>query len=191
MNKLTRADILGPRGYAPVRDEMRRRVIALKRARRVHVGPQVTLVFENRETMRVQIEEMCRAEGLETDDKINEEIAVYNAILPDAGELSATLFVEVQSEAAITPTLSRLTGLQEHVWLIVGGTRCKARFDPEQFKTDKLAAVQYLKFPLEEDAQAALRTPGTAVAVAIDHPQYRHEARLDETARLSLAADLD
>jgi hypothetical protein len=191
MNKLTRADILGPRGYAPVRDEMRRRIIALKRARRVHVGPQVTLVFENRDTMQVQIEEMCRAEGLETDEKINEEIEVYNAILPDAGELAATLFVEVQSEAAIAPTLNKLAGLQEHVWLVVGGARCKARFDPEQFKADKLAAVQYLKFPLDESAQAALRTTGSAVAVSIDHPQYRHEAHLDEAARQSLAADLD
>src|SRR5205814_919902 len=105
---------------------------------------QVTLVFENRDTMQVQVEEMCLAEGLESDDKIGEELDVYNAILPEPGQLAATLFVEVQTEAAIVPTLTRLTGLQEHVWLVVGGSRCKARFDAEQFKADQLAAVQYL-----------------------------------------------
>ncbi len=191
MNKLTREDILGPRRYAAVRDERRRAIIELKKRRRVHVGPQVTLVFENRETMKVQIEEMCRAEGLEDDAHIGEELDVYNRVLPDDGQLAATLFVEVVSEAAIARTLERLVGLQEHVWLVIGGSRVKATFDPDQFKQDKLAAVQYLKFPLGAGEQAALRASGTAVAVAIDHPSYRHQAQLDDAVRAELARDLD
>ena len=191
MDKLTLKDVRDPRGYAPVRDEERRRVIEIKRARRVSVGPTVTLLFENRETMRFQVEEMCRAEGLDEPAKIQTELDVYNAILPDEGELAATLFIELTSEAQMTRLLDRLVGLQEHVWLVVGGSRIKATFDPEQFAEDKLAAVQYLKFPLDDEALAALREPGTAVAVAIDHPNYRHQATLDETARRSLAADLD
>ena len=190
MRKLTRADIRGPREYAAIRDDLRKRVIELKRARRVSVGPQVTLVFENRATMIFQIEEMCRAESISQPDKIQEEIDVYNNILPDDGQLAATLLVEITEEAQIATTLERLVGLQDHVWLVVGGERVKAEFDPEQFKADKLAAVQYLKFTLSATARTALATAGTAVALSIDHPSYRHEARLGEPSRASLAEDL-
>jgi hypothetical protein len=76
------------------------------------------------------------------------------------------------------------------VWLIVGGERMRAEFDPEQFASDKLAAVQYLRFTLSAEAQRALRTEGTAVAVAIDHPQYRYDTTLGEPSRASLAEDL-
>jgi hypothetical protein len=190
MKKLQRTDILGPKAWAAVRDEQRRAVIELKKRRRVSIGPQVSLVFENRETMRVQVEEMCRAENLTTDDKIQEELDVYNQVLPDDGQLAATLFVEMVSEAQMARTLERLVGLQEHVWLVVAGHRVKATFDPEQFKADKLAAVQYLRFPIPVEVAAAFRTPGSAVAVAIDHPNYRHSAGLDEEQRAELAADL-
>lgn len=191
MRKLTRADIRGPKLYAAIRDDLRKRVIEVKRVRRVSVGPQVTVVFENRTTMIFQIEEMCRAEQIGEPDKIQDEIDIYNKILPDEGQLGATLLVEITDEAQIATTLEKLVGLQEHVWLVVGGERIKAEFDPEQFASDKLAAVQYLKFSLSPEAQKALATEGTAVALAIDHPSYRHEARLGEASRASLAADLE
>jgi Protein of unknown function (DUF3501) len=190
MRKLTRADIRGPKQYAAIRDDLRKRVIEIKRVRRVSVGPQITMVFENRATMIFQIEEMCRAESLSEPDKIQDEIDIYNKVLPDDGQLAATLLVEITEEAQIATTLERLVGLQDHVWLVVGGERVKAEFDPEQFKSDKLAAVQYLKFTLSPTAREALTTPGTAVALAIDHPSYRHEARLGEPSRESLAEDL-
>jgi Protein of unknown function (DUF3501) len=191
MRKLTRADIRGPQLYAAIRDDLRKRVIEMKRVRRVSVGPQVTIVFENRATMIFQIEEMCRAEQISAPEKIQEEIDIYNAILGDDGQLGATLLVEITDEAEIAKTLERLVGLQDHVWLVVGGERIKAEFDPEQFAADKLAAVQYLKFTLSAAAQKALKTAGTAVALAIDHPNYRHEARLGEASRESLAQDLE
>lgn len=191
MEKLTRADIRGPRLYAAIRDDLRKRVIELKRVRRVSVGPQVTLVFENRATMIFQIEEMCRAEQIAEPDKIQDEIDIYNKVLPEAGQLAATLLVEITDESEIETTLQRLIGLQDHVWLVVGGERVRAEFDPEQFAADRLAAVQYLKFTLDGAAQKALRSEGTALALAIDHPNYRHEARMNDETRRSLAADLD
>lgn len=190
MRKLTRADIRGPRQYAAIRDDLRKRVIEMKRVRRVSVGPQVTIVFENRATMIFQIEEMCRAESITAPEKIQEELDVYNRILPDAGQLGATLLIEITDQAEIAATLQRLVGLQNHVWLVVGGERIAGEFDPEQFQSDKLAAVQYLKFTLSPAAQQALATASTAVALSIDHPSYRHEARLDEASRASLADDL-
>jgi len=190
MKKLTRADIRGPKLYEGFRDDLRKRVIAPKRVRRVSVGPMVSVVFENRTTMISQVEEMCRAEGIAEPERIQHEIDTYNQILPDEGQLGATLLIEITDEEQIATTLERLVGLQDHVWLIVGGERVKAEFDPEQFAADKLAAVQYLRFSLSPAAQRALKTDGTAVAVAIDHPAYRHEARLGEPSRASLAEDL-
>jgi hypothetical protein len=190
VKKLVLADIVGPAEYAKVRDEMRQRVIARKENRRVAIGPQVSLVFENRDTMRFQVEEMCRAEGITEPAKIQHEIDTYNAILPDDGELGATLFIEVQSDAALRNTLEKLVGLQSHVWLVIGETRVRAAFDEAQFTTDKLAAVQYLKFPLPPDAQKALAKPGTEVRAAIDHVAYQHETKLSEATRAELAGDL-
>jgi hypothetical protein len=190
MKKLTRADIRGPQLYAAIRDDLRSRVIAEKRVRRVPVGPEVTLVFENRTTMIFQIEEMCRAEGLGTPEKIQEELDVYNRVLPDDGQLAATLLVEITEEAKIASTLERLVGLQDHVWLVIGGERVRAGFDPDQWKADRLAAVQYLKFPLTEAARARLSEAGTALALVIDHPHYRYEAVMSEASRASLANDL-
>jgi hypothetical protein len=190
MRKLTRADIRGPKLYAAIRDDLRKQVIAIKRLRRVSVGPLVSIVFENRATMIAQVEEMCRAEQIEEPDKIQAEIDVYNQILPDDGQLGATLLIEITDEAQIQPTLERLIGLQDHVWLILGGERIRAEFDPEQFAADRLAAVQYLRFTLPPEAQKALRIADTAVAIAIDHPNYRHEAHLAEASRASLAEDI-
>src|SRR5215471_3237495 len=110
MNKLSRKDIRGPRLYEPIRADLRRRVVELKHPRRIAVGPHVTLVFENRATMIFQIEEMLRAEQITDEGKIADEIAVYNSLLPDAGQLSATLFVEITEQKNIRPMLHRLVG---------------------------------------------------------------------------------
>jgi hypothetical protein len=190
VQKLSPEEILPPARFAAVRDARRAEVIALKKKRRVSVGPQVTLVFENRDTMRWQIEEMCRAEGITEPDKIRHELDTYNAILPDDGALGATLFIEVQSDAALRVTLEKLVGLQQHVALVVAGERAPAVFDDGQFTADKLAAVQYLKFPLSPSARAALTKPGADVRLAVDHVEYLHEARLSDATREELARDL-
>src|SRR5690349_24802121 len=92
---ITRRDIRGPALYGPIRDDLRRRVIELKRPRRVLLGDRVSLVFENRHTLTLQIEEMCRAENLTRDEQIEAEIAVYNEMMPTPDSLSATLFIEL------------------------------------------------------------------------------------------------
>jgi hypothetical protein len=191
MRKLTRADIRGPHLYAAIRDDLRKRIIELKKLRRVSVGPQVSIVFENRATMIFQVEEMCRAENISEPDKIQDELDIYNKILPDEHELGATLLVEIQDEAAIASTLERLVGLQDHVWLQVGDARVRAEFDPEQFAQDRLAAVQYIKFPLDATVERGLRAAETPVSLLIDHPNYDHAVRLSEDSRASLASDLD
>ncbi|HVV87032.1 MAG TPA: DUF3501 family protein [Kofleriaceae bacterium] len=186
---IVRTDIKGPRLYEPIRDDYRRRVIELKRPRRLVLGDRVSIVFENRHTLTLQIEEMCRAEGLTRDEQIAAELEVYNEMMPTADSLSATLFVELPADADPYVELRKLVGLDEHVSLVLGAHAIRAAFEPGRSTDDKISAVQYLRFPLDADDHRALATPGTRVAVVIDHPSYRHEAEGGEPLRASLAAD--
>lgn len=186
---ITRRDIKGPALYGPIRDDYRKRVIELKRDRRVLLGDLVSLVFENRHTLQVQIEEICRVENLTRDDQIEAEIAVYNELMPTEGSLSATLFIELPPDADAYVELKRLVGLDEHVVLHLGDHAIRAAFEPGRSTDDKISAVQYLRFPLTAEQRGALATPGTPVAVEIDHPNYRHRVACSEATRASLAAD--
>jgi hypothetical protein len=186
---ITRRDIKGPALYATIRDDFRNRVIALKRPRRVLIGDRVALVFENRHTLTLQIEEMCRAENLTRDDQIEAEIAVYNEMMPTESSLSATLFIELAPDADPYVALKELVGLDEHVLLHIGPHAIRAAFEPGRSTDDKISAVQYIRFVLDAAAFAALRTQGTAVAMEIDHPNYRYRVACSEEMRASLAAD--
>jgi hypothetical protein len=187
--KLSRGDILGPKLYAPVRDDLRKRVMELKRNRRVSVGDRVTLVFENRDTLRFQVEEMLRAEGITSDEGIQAELDVYNTLMPDEGSLSATLFLEIPRDEDAKVALPRFIGLDEHVTLSIGPHRVRAAFEPGRQEADRISAVQYTRYPLAGEVKAALRTAGTPLAITIDHPNYRHSQALTEEMRASLAAD--
>ncbi|HMG52138.1 MAG TPA: DUF3501 family protein [Kofleriaceae bacterium] len=186
---ITRRDIKGPALYGPIRDDYRKRVIEMKRARRVLIGDRVSLVFENRHTLALQIEEICRAEGLTRDDQIESEIAVYNELMPTQTSLSATLFIELPPEADPYTALRDLVGLDEHVVLHIGPHAIRAAFEPGRSTDDRISAVQYTRYPLSSLALAALAAPGTEVAVEIDHPNYRRRTACPEATRSSLAGD--
>lgn len=186
---ITRRDIKGPALYGPIRDDYRKHVIEIKRARRVLIGDRVSLVFENRHTISVQIEEICRAENLTNEQQIEAEIAIYNELMPTETSLSATLFVELPPDADPYVALKDLVGLDEHVVLHIGPHAIRAAFEPGRSTDDKISAVQYIRYPLSPEARAALQTPGTPIAVEIDHPNYRHRVVCPEATRASLAAD--
>jgi len=186
---ITRRDIKGPALYGPIRDDYRQRVIALKRARRVLLGDRVSMVFENRHTLSIQIEEICRVENLTRDDQIEAEIAVYNELMPNETSLAATLFIELPPDADSVVALKQLVGLDEHVLLHIGAHAIRAAFEPGRSTDDKISAVQYTRYPLSPEARAQLLAPGTPVAVEIDHPSYRFRVACPEATRASLAAD--
>lgn len=186
---ITRRDIKGPALYGPIRDDFRHRVIALKRPRRVVVGDRVAIVFENRHTLTLQIEEMCRAENLVRDEQIEAEIEVYNEMMPTESSLSATLFIELPGDADPYQALNQLVGLDEHVILHIGPHAIRAAFEPGRSTADRISAVQYTRYPLSSEARAALATPGTPVSIEIDHPGYPHRVDGLEALRASLAAD--
>jgi len=187
---ITRRDIKGPAMYAHIRDDYRNRVIELKKARRVLVGDSVEIVFDNRLTLTMQIEEICRLENLTRDDQIEEEIRINNELMPTETSLAATLFVPLPFDDPKTPERMRaLVGLDEHVILHIGPHAIRAAFEPGRSTDEKISAVQYTRYPLSPEAKQALLTPGTRIEVEIDHAGYRHRVQCSEDLRASLAAD--
>jgi hypothetical protein len=196
-------DIEDLRTYERGRDAFRRRIIELKRRRRVSVGPLVTFVFENRDTVRFQVQEMARAERMMSDEQVQGELDVYNALLPTPGELSATMFIELTDEAALRSWLPRLVGVERSVELRIdqgpaGGSSATtpARAVPEEAhdealtRADTTASVHYLRFPLTPGQIEAMEEDKATVVLAVTHPAYRYETPLGDETRRELVADL-
>ncbi len=192
MEKLTRADIWSLPEYEPRRAMFRQEIVTLKQRRRVSVGDRITFVFENRETLRFQIQEMMRVEHLYDEAKIAEEIATYNALIPEEWELSATMFIEIVERDQIRPVLERLHGIDssEAVWMEVGTERFPGLFEEGRSSDEKLSAVQYVRFRFTPAARAAFLEGQTPIRLVIDHPHYRASTLLTEATRQALAEDL-
>lgn len=176
--------------YELERESYRASVIQLKRFRRVAVGPSLTFIFENRDTVRFQVQEMLRTERIVKPEAIRQELAVYNELLPRAYELSATMMIEITDLGEIRPTLDRMIGIDEHVVLDVGESSIAATFDPKQFEQDRISAVQYVRFPLGPELSAAFCSGAVPVTLRLEHPHYRHSTRIQGGWRESLIADL-
>jgi hypothetical protein len=190
VRKLTNADIKDLREYERERDAFRSEIISMKKQRRIHVGDVITLVFENATTMRFQIQEMARAERMLRDEQIEHEIATYNELIPEDGQLSATMFLEIDDDQALRYWLPRLTAIQDHVHIDVAGERSTGR-EPDADRLtredDVTTTVHYLKFSFS-DAQRAAFADGP-VRVVVDHPAYAESTELTDAQRAELVAD--
>ena len=189
MKKIVLDDILGFSAYEKVRQEYRQQIIDKKKSRRVAVGDKVSLVFENRDTVIFQIQEMLRAERITDLDKIREEIAVYNELIPNPGELSATMFLEIEDQTHLRDDLLKFLGIDEVVVLKVGGHSVRGQFEEGRSKDDKISAVQYVRFPFSAEAKKEF-IAGARAEMAIEHANYRASAVLSADQQQSLAADL-
>ena len=189
MKKIILDDIIGLAAYEKLREQMRRRIIELKKRRRVSVGDKVTLVFENRDTVIFQIQEMVRAERIADVDKIREEIEIYNELIPEPGELSATLFLEIEDQTHLRDELLKFLGIDAAVHLRVGGHTIQARFEEARAKEDKISAVQYVKFSFSEDALREF-IAGAPAELVIDHSNYQARAEFSDSTRRALIDDL-
>jgi hypothetical protein len=183
-------EIVDVDSYEALRDAYRARVQEAKRARRIGVGDRVTLVFENRETVRFQVQEMMRIERIRAPEKVQHELDVYNALVPGDAELSATMFIEITDTRQIRAELDRLLGIDGCVFLVLGDLRVRARFDESQLEDDRISAVHYLRFDLAGDAAARLADATVPLRLAIDHAHYRAATDLTEEQRATLLADL-
>jgi hypothetical protein len=191
--KLTVADISDVRAYERERPELRARMIELKRIRRVALGPYVSVTFENRDTVRYQIQEMARVERLATDEAIQDELDAYNPLIPEPGQLCCTLFIELTTDDQMREWLPKLVGIERSIVLrLADGAEVRA--EPEAQHASMLtresvtAAVHFLQFDL---ADAAIDAMGAgAVVLASDHPAYSEATELGSATVGELLADL-
>ncbi|MFQ5514282.1 MAG: DUF3501 family protein [Myxococcota bacterium] len=191
MRPIEAGELLDLAAYERVRKAYRRRIIELKKPRRIAIGDRLCFVFENRDTVLFQIQEMLRAERIVDAAAIQAEVDVYNELIPGAHELSATLLIEIPESKRIRSELDRLIGIDAHVALQIGATRTPARFDPKQREADRISAVQYLRFPLGPEGARRFRDRSQPAALHVTHPRYRARAPIEGASRESLAHDLD
>ncbi len=192
MKPLTVLDVLPIEDYERAREAFRRRIIDLKQRRRISVGNLITMVFENRETVLFQIQEMIRAERILKPERVSEEVATYNEQIPGAGELSATLMIEVIDPQQVKPVLDRLQGIDrgQTVGLRVGPHLVYGTFEQGRSNEETISAVHYVRFPVPEAVRDMMRDPTAPMQVVVTHPRYQAAQPVSEEMRRSLLEDL-
>lgn len=192
MKQLLQTDLLSTTDYERSREAFRARIIELKRKRRISVGPLITLVFENRETLLFQIQEMIRVERIVDPAKVQDELDVYNELLPGPGELSATLLIEITEEAKMKEWLDRFMGLDRGQTLAItaNGEQAFAEFEGGHSHETKISAVHFVQFrptAAMKETFADLRKP---VTLSVNHGGYREEVPVPCSMREEWLSDL-
>jgi len=192
LKKITNADILPLADYERMRAILRPLFIHEKERRRLAVGSHLTFIFENAQTSWYQIEEMIRSEKMTDGDAIQHEIDTYNELIPAPGELVATLLIEYAEAAEREAALRRLVGLERHLSLVLGAKKIPASFDDRQMSTEKISAVQFVRFPLQGVSGPQLlelARKGEAAIMAY-HPSLAARGEISGLLASSLAEDL-
>jgi hypothetical protein len=191
VRKLQQHDIKDLREYEREREAFRAEIIAMKKRRRISLGDIMTIVFENAATMRFQIQEMARAERMLRDEQIAHEIETYNELIPEHGQLSGTLFIEIDDEQSLRYWLPRLVGIQDYVHVEIGSDRVSAREENLERLTreeDITTTVHYLKFGPFSDEQQRAFFDGP-VRIVVDHPEYEADVTLTDEQRDEIVGD--
>jgi hypothetical protein len=195
MKAIDRGEVMGLADYETVREPFRARVIAEKRRRRIPVGPKASAVFENRDTVLLQIQEMLRIERITRPSSIQHEIDTYNDLVPAADELSCTVMIEIDDRTERDAFLQAAKGLEKHIWVVAGGQRVPARTGERwaDGPADRTTALHYLKFGLPKDLADALRSrsPPADLALEIDHPAYKARTTLPPDTVAALGEDME
>jgi len=192
--QLTREDLYSLEEYAKNRPDFRARVMEHKKHRAVHLGEHVTLYFEDRLTIQYQVQEMLRVERIFEPEGIAEELSSYNPLIPDGGNLKATFMIEYPEVEERRRQLTRLVGIEDRVWVKVGGfepVHAVADEDLERDTQDKTSSVHFLRFEFSGDMRRAAKE-GAALSAGVDHPNYTEALDpLPEDIRQSLVADFN
>ncbi|MFT5115558.1 MAG: hypothetical protein ACI8P9_004909 [Parasphingorhabdus sp.] len=192
MQKLTREDLMPLETYSVERNSFREKVINHKQFRRIGLGPNLNLYFEDRLTMQYQIQEMLRVERIFEADAIQEELDTYNALIPDGTNLKATMMLEYVDIEQRRQALTQLIGIENTLWLQVGSggkVYAIADEDLERSDDDKTSAVHFIRLELGEAAHLA--RSGAKIKLGVDHANYQHELELTEDQHNALVADLN
>lgn len=192
MRPLASGDLLDIAAYEAERPAFRERVIALKKRRRAQVGALVTLVFENRDTVRFQIQEMMRAERIVAPERIQEELDTYNQLIPGPNELRATLLVEITEQARLREILDQFIGVDRGgtTFLVIGDERVEAEYEGGRSKEDRISAVHYVTFPMTPAQAQAFAESDAPASLEVSHRGYEASCPVSLEMRASLAEDL-
>ncbi len=193
MKALTRADLMSLEQYAEQRADFRRRVLEHKKPRRIDIGPNFTLYFEDRLTIQYQVQEMLRIEKVFEKAGIEEELAAYNPLIPDGGNLKCTAMFEFPDVEERRRRLASLGGVEHVVWLQVEGfdrVFAISNEDLERSSDSKTSAVHFMRFELSPDMINALRD-GAGLQFGVNHDLYRYETRPARASIDALLADFD
>ncbi|HEX6833952.1 MAG TPA: DUF3501 family protein [Rudaea sp.] len=192
MKKLTPTDLYKLEDYARERNAFRARVIAHKQPRTVHLGPHLTLVFEDRLTIQYQIQEMLRIERIFESEGVRDELDAYNPLIPDGTNLKATMLIEYPDPAERARKLVELHDIENRIALTVAGTAIRAIADEDLGRSteEKTSAVHFLRFEFDAAQSAAFKHGGSAV-LSVEHPAYTQRVTLPVATQNALAADLD
>jgi hypothetical protein len=189
--EIGRSDILPPNEYAAKRAELRKAVVALKRKRRIEVGPVATFYFECFETMLQQIQEMLHIEK-GGEEQIADELRAYNPLIPQGSELTATVMFEIDDPVRRARFLARLGGVENTAFIKLDGEIVKGVPEADQDRTNeegKASSVQFIHFPFTPEQIALFREKNRQVIIGFSHPEYSHMAVLAEEVRAELAGD--
>jgi hypothetical protein len=192
LDKLKPEDLLSLEQYHKQRNAFRTQVLAHKRDRHAAVGPNVTLYFEDRLTMQYQVQEMLRAERIYESEAIADELAAYNPLIPDGGNLKATMMLEYTDVGERRIALEALAGVEGTVYVEVaslGRVFAHADEDMPRSNDTKTAAVHFLRFELDDAMRAQLKS-GAQLRIGVAHPQYTHELVAPAPLAKALSADL-
>jgi len=188
---IDKSDLLNIIDYEKQRDNYRQELISYKKNRRFKLGPNILMTFENRKTMKFQIQEMMRAERMVHDSQIEEEIDVYNPLIPKGNELSATLFIEITDPEKIRPVLDSFIGLTEgvNVYFELNGEKVAAVFEEGREKEDNISSVHYIRFPFTSAQKNKFASDSNAISINIDYNSYTHSVELSQEMIESLSND--
>ena len=193
MDPLKRDDLFSLEQYAEQRADFRARVLEHKKSRRVDVGPNLSLYFEDRLTIQYQVQEMLRIEKIFEAAGIEEELTVYNALIPDGGNLKCTAMLEFADEVIRRERLTELVGIEHQVWAQVDGHDkifAISNEDLERSTEEKTSAVHFMRFELSTEMINALRS-GARLSFGTDHAGYPYETDVSAETREALLKDLD
>jgi hypothetical protein len=194
MQKLTRKDLYSLEEYLEMRDDYRKKVMTHKKDRRLELGDNVLLMFEDRLIMQYQVQEMLKAEKIFDAAGIEEELAAYNPLIPDGSNWKATMLIQYPDVEERQKQLARLIGIENRIWMQVEGFDkifAIADEDLERDTEEKTSAVHFMRYELDDDMIAAVKG-GAAISAGVDHENYQASASpIASNIRDSLAADLE
>jgi hypothetical protein len=193
MKMLRQEDLIPHLDYERQREGFRSRIIELKKRRRISIGPLITLVFENRDTLQFQVQEMIRVERIFDPVKVQEELEVYNSLLPMPGELSATLLIEIVEQETMKQWLDLFMGLDrgQTVAIRAGQDRVYGEFESGHSHETKISAVHFVRFKPSDALVAALRRREIPVTLSVDHATYHEATVVPWDMRHEWLADLE